>query len=54
MDHVTPPELVGDAIELAVRKSGLGAGDLLVRGIMAGALLGIATSFAFKIGRAHV
>jgi len=47
MDHVTPPELVGDAIELAVRKSGLGAGDLLVRGIMAGALLGIATSFAF-------
>jgi formate transporter len=47
MDNVTPQALVDDAIELAVRKSGLGAGDLLVRGVMAGALLGIATSFAF-------
>jgi formate/nitrite transporter len=47
MDYVTPQELVGDAIAVAVRKSGLGAGDLLARGIMAGALLGIATSFAF-------
>jgi formate transporter len=47
MDNVTPQAFVDDAIELAVRKSGLGAGDLLVRGVMAGALLGIATSFAF-------
>jgi len=47
MDHVTPRELVADAVELAVKKSELGATDLIVRGAVAGALLGIATSFAF-------
>jgi formate transporter len=47
MDYVAPQALVADAVELAVKKSRLSAGNLLVRGVMAGALLGIATSFAF-------
>jgi formate/nitrite transporter len=47
MDHVTPNEIVANAVELAVKKAELSAGDLMVRGIVAGALLGIATSFAF-------
>jgi formate transporter len=47
MDSVTPRELVAEAVELAVKKSELGPADLLIRGIMAGALLAIATSFAF-------
>jgi formate transporter len=47
MDCVSPKELVADIIELAKKKSDLGAADLLIRGVLAGALLGIATSFAF-------
>jgi formate transporter len=46
MDCVSPKELVADIIELAKKKSDLGAADLLIRGVLAGALLGIATSFA--------
>jgi formate/nitrite transporter len=46
-DHVTPGELVADAVELAKKKSELSISDLLIRGILAGALLGIATSLAF-------
>lgn len=47
MDYVPPRELVADVIELARKKSELGMVDLLIRGALAGALLGIATSFAF-------
>jgi formate/nitrite transporter len=47
MDHITPNEIVASAVDLAVKKAELSAGDLIVRGIVAGALLGIATSFAF-------
>jgi len=47
MDHVTPRELVADAVELAGKKSELSIRDLLIRGAVAGALLGIATSLAF-------
>jgi len=47
MDHVTPRELIFDAVELAVKKSELSSSNLVIRGIVAGALLGIATSFAF-------
>ncbi len=46
-DHVTPVELVADAVELARKKSELSIADLLIRGTLAGALLGIATSLAF-------
>lgn len=47
MDYVTPRELAACAVELAQQKSELSTADLLLRGIIAGALLGIATSFAF-------
>jgi formate transporter len=47
MDNVTPRELVADAVELATKKANLSTADLLIRGTLAGALLGIATSLAF-------
>jgi formate/nitrite transporter len=47
MDHLTPKELVADAVELARRKADLSTTDLLIRGTLAGALLGIATALAF-------
>lgn len=47
MDHVSPRELAANAVELAQQKSELSIADLLIRGTLAGALLGIATSFAF-------
>lgn len=47
MDYVAPRELVADLIDLARKKADLGAADLLIRGALAGALLAIATSFAF-------
>ena len=47
MDYVSPRELVADLIEVARKKADLGTADLLIRGALAGALLGIATSFAF-------
>jgi formate transporter len=47
MDYVAPRELVAELIDLARKKADLGAADLLIRGALAGALLGIATSFAF-------
>lgn len=47
MDHVTPREMVADAVALARKKADLSTPDLLIRGTLAGALLGIATSLAF-------
>jgi formate transporter len=46
-DHVSPRELVAEAGELAKKKADLGVTDLVIRGMLAGALLGIATSLAF-------
>ena len=46
-EQVTPTELVVEAVELARKKAELHTGDLLIRGMLAGALLGIATSLAF-------
>lgn len=46
MDYVAPAELLNHAVELGRKKAGLSAKDLLIRGAIAGALLGIATSFA--------
>jgi formate transporter len=46
-DQVTPREVVAEAVELAKKKAELGIGDLMIRGMLAGALLGIATSLAF-------
>ncbi len=47
MDYVTPKEVINDAIELSRKKADLPVRDLLIRGVLAGALLGCATSVAF-------
>jgi formate transporter len=49
MDYVSPPELVTDALELAKRKAVLPVRDLLLRGILAGAMLGYATSLVMVV-----
>jgi len=49
MDYVTPPEIIAESVKLAKRKAGLSIRDLLLRGILAGAFLGYATSLALVI-----
>ena len=49
MDYVTPPEIIAESVKLAKRKAGLSVRDLLLRGILAGAFLGYATSLALVI-----
>ncbi len=49
MDYVNPKEVVADALEAAKRKAGLSIRDMLVRGILAGAFLGYATSLVMVI-----
>ena len=44
MDYVLPTEVVSDAVNAAVKKAGLAASDMLLRGALAGAFLGYATS----------
>jgi formate/nitrite transporter len=48
-DYVGPKELLQEAVQLAKRKSELPARDLLIRGILAGAFLGYATSLAIVV-----
>jgi formate/nitrite transporter len=47
MDYVLPTEVVSDAMNAAVKKAGLAASDMLLRGALAGAFLGYATSLVF-------
>ena len=47
MDYVVPSEAVSDAMNAAVKKAGLSARDMLIRGALAGAFLGYATSLVF-------
>src|SRR5229473_2184354 len=47
MDYVVPTEVVSDAMNAAVKKAGLPAIDMLIRGALAGAFLGYATSLVF-------
>jgi len=49
MDYVNPPEIIKEAMSLAKRKAALAIPDLLLRGILAGAFLGYATSLALVI-----
>jgi|HubBroStandDraft_6_1064221.scaffolds.fasta_scaffold91889_2 formate/nitrite transporter len=49
MDYVSPKELLHEAVQLAKRKSELSRRDMLIRGILAGALLGYATSLAIIV-----
>jgi formate transporter len=48
-DYVAPQELLQEAVQLAKRKSNLPVRDMLIRGILAGAFLGYATSLVFVI-----
>ncbi len=48
-DYVRPKDLVQEAVELAKRKSELSIRDMLIRGILAGAFLGYATSLVFMV-----
>jgi formate/nitrite transporter len=48
-DYVNPKELLQEAVQLAKRKSDLPVRDMLVRGILAGAFLGYATSLVFVV-----
>lgn len=49
MDYVKPAELVVDALQAAEKKAHLTVRDMLVRGILAGAFLGYATSMVLVI-----
>ena len=48
-DYVNPKELVYEAVQLAGKKAGLSIKDMLIRGILAGAFLGYATSLVFMV-----
>jgi formate transporter len=48
-DYVNPKELIREAVELAGKKAGLSIKDMLIRGILAGAFLGYATSLVFMV-----
>ena len=47
MDYVKPPDVAKTMVETGGRKLALATSDLLIRGILSGALLGVATSLAF-------
>jgi formate transporter len=49
IDYVTPSELIAETIATARRKAALGAHDMLLRGALAGAFLGFATSLVFMV-----
>jgi len=49
MDYVNPKELMQEVVAVAKRKSELGIGNMLIRGILAGAFLGFATSLAMIV-----
>ena len=49
MDYVQPADLLNDAAKLASRKASLSVRDLLIRGFLAGGLLGYATSLVFIV-----
>ena len=47
MDYVKPADVAAAMLETGKRKLALGPSDLLIRGMLSGALLGVATSLAF-------
>jgi formate transporter len=48
MDYVKPADVAKTMIETGSRKLALSTGDLLIRGMLSGAILGVATSLAFN------
>lgn len=49
MDYVAPHEVIKAGLSAAESKASLPAGDLLIRGFLAGAILSFATSLAFVV-----
>jgi formate/nitrite transporter len=47
MDYVKPPDVAAAMLETGRRKLALAPRDLLIRGMLSGAILGVATSLAF-------
>src|SRR5438874_7342647 len=47
MDYVKPADVATAMVETGRRKLALAPGDLLIRGMLSGAILGVATSLAF-------
>ena len=50
MDYVKPSKLVAESVKVAHDKAGLSILSMLVRGMLAGAFLGFATSLAISVG----
>ena len=48
-DHVSPTDLLQEAVLLAKKKAELSVPDMLIRGALSGAFLGYATSLAFLV-----
>ena len=49
MDYVKPAEVITEAVQAAEKKAALSIPDMLVRGMLAGAFLGYATSLVFVV-----
>src|ERR1017187_5233758 len=49
MDYVNPSDLVAEVVRVAKRKAALSVRDMLLRGALAGAFLGFATSLVFMV-----
>jgi hypothetical protein len=47
MDYIKPADVAAAMVETGRRKLALSPFDLLIRGILSGAILGVATSLAF-------
>lgn len=50
MDNIIPAEVFAESLQLASKKSQLPVSTMLVRGVLAGAFLGYATSLAIQVG----
>jgi formate/nitrite transporter FocA (FNT family) len=49
MDYVAPQDLITEARQIAVRKASLPAGQMVLRGALAGGILAYATSLAMIV-----
>ena len=49
MDYIHPKTIIADALDMAKKKANLSVRDLLLRGFLAGAFLGYATSLALIV-----
>ena len=50
MDNIKPPEVVKTMIQAGAAKAQLSVKDMLIRGVLSGAILGFATSLAIGVG----